>query len=436
MSASYEKPCEPSGGSFDRLLPVIAALGLALRVAYLVVSRHTNLDGDGRYYHAIAGLLADGRGFIEPGAYARFGRSIAWAPHPPLWPLLLSVPARLGLRTLLEQQVFAALVGTTTIIATGFAARRLAGPRVGLIAATVAAVAPTFFVYERELLSETLVLLGVAVTLLLAFRFSDHPSMRRALAVGMACGLLALTHGEQVLLIPLLLVPLLLLTKGIAASRRLRWMGATVVVAIGVIAPWSIYNSTRFRDPVLIAADLGPTLVEANCDLTYSAERLGYADARCRLASPNNIAGPHGDASTRDSAMRREAIDYATSRSSRLPVVVLAREARAWGLFRIGQQVHFESSRGTSPRLVELGFLTYWATASLAIGGAFVLRRRGGSLCVLAAFPVTVTAAVAMTFGSVRYRAAAEVPMALLAAVAIAALDRGLVGPLVVADQG
>src|SRR6186713_2727066 len=143
-------------------LAVIALFGLVVRVAYVAVSRQA-VQGDGTYYHAIAGVLADGKGFISPRAFLRSGLSIPFAPHPPLWPLLLSLPARVGLRTYTEQQLFATLVGTGTVVVIGCAGRRLLDARVGLVAAAVAAVYPNFFLYERDLLAETLAIFLVAV---------------------------------------------------------------------------------------------------------------------------------------------------------------------------------------------------------------------------------------------------------------------------------
>ena len=52
-----------------------------------------------------------------------------------------------------------------------------------------------------------------------------------------------------------------------------------------------------------------------------------------------------------------------------------------------------------------------------AIGGAVVLRRRGGVLSPLLAVIATVALTVATTFGSSRYRAPADVTIALFAAV-------------------
>ena len=404
---------------FAARLAVVVAFALALRVAYLVVLRHHVVTGDGTYYHAISNLLADGKGFIDPRKYALEGRAVASAVHPPLWPLVLAAGARLGVRTLFEQQLVAALIGAATVAVMGYAGRALAGARAGLIAAALAAVVPSFVIYERELLSETLAMFGVAVTLLLAFRFQRQPGLGRALAVGALCGLLALTHSDQVLLIALLLVPLVLLAPGVPWRRRWAWFGAAAGAALVVIAPWSIYNTARFGSPVLLSTQLGPTLVDGNCDVTYYGARLGAGDDRCRAGVPSR-----DDEAARDAAMRRAALDYIGENAGRVPIVVAAREGRAWGLFRPRQQMHIDISRGT-PRLpVDLGFVATWGLEAAAIVGVVVLRRRRVPLFPLMAVIVTVVIAVALTYGMTRYRAAADVPLVLLAAVALDAAYR------------
>jgi 4-amino-4-deoxy-L-arabinose transferase-like glycosyltransferase len=403
---------------FWLLLAAVALFGLLVRVAYVAVSRQA-VQGDGTYYHAIAGVLADGKGFVNPEAYLTSGLSIPWAPHPPLWPLLLALPARLGLRTYSEQQFFATLVGTGTVMVVGCAGRRLLDARVGLIAAAVAAVYPNFFLYERDLLAETLAIFLVALALLLAYRFRDQPGLLRAGLLGATCGLLALTRSEEAMLILLLLVPLVLLAPQVRWRQRLTWLATSVIVAIAVIAPWTVYNTSRFEHPVFLSHELGPTMVEANCDAVYSGSDIGYRSGPCLKSSPSSRIGPGDDGSTRDAATRRVAFDYIRAHEGRLPLVVLAREGRAWGLFRPFQQIRFESGRGTRPPVMGLGFAAFWALWIAAVGGVIILRRRHVPVYPLLAPILTAVIAIAITFGSVRYRTPADVSIVLLAAVGI-----------------
>jgi hypothetical protein len=233
-----------------------------------------------------------------------------------------------------------------------------------------------------------------------------------------------LTRSEQVLLIVFLVVPLVLLVRGVRWQQRVTWLAVSVIVAVAVIAPWTAYNASRFKDPVLLSHELGPTLVEANCDAVYSGPDLGYRSGPCLQTSPSRRIPPGGDGSTRDAATRHVAIDYIRAHLGRLPLVVLAREGRAWEVFRPIQQVGFESGRGTRPPVMGLGFATFWLLLIAAVRGVALLRRRGVPVFPLMAPILTATIGIALTFGSVRYRAPADVSIVLLAAVAIASLTR------------
>jgi hypothetical protein len=59
--------------------------------------------------------------------------------------------------------------------------------------------------------------------------------------------------------------------------------------------------------------------------------------------------------------------------------------------------------------------------APLAVAGAVVLRRRGERLWLLAAPVLLVTLVAATSYGSTRFRVAAEIPIVVLGSVALAA---------------
>jgi 4-amino-4-deoxy-L-arabinose transferase-like glycosyltransferase len=404
-------------------LGLIAAFGLTVRIAY--VEKATGiLAGDGLYYHAIAALVADGKGFIAPKPYLATGQVIASAPHPPAWPLVLSAAAFAGLRTTLEQQLIACAIGTATVVLVGFAARRLAGNFAGLVAAGIAAVYPNFWLYERELMSEPLTLFGAALTILLAYRFRDRPTRGRAVAVGFSCGLLAITHAEQMLLVGVLLVPLILLARDEPLRRRLCWAMLATTAAAAMILPWAAYNTARFHSPVLLGNEFGVTVAISNCPFTYSGKNIGFQDLRCRSAKvlAGRITG--GDEPTVDNQFLRVGVDYAREHISRVPVVVAVREARVWSLYP--QQLRVDVGRRTGRHIIEVGFVMYWMLVPAAVAGVVILRRRRVIVFPLIALFVTVSVGVALTYGFTRFRAAAEVAIVLLAAVALDAVFRRL----------
>ena len=97
---------ERTSDRFRVVLGLIAFCGLLMRIAYVSIATGA-VGGDGRYYHAIASLLADGKGFIAPKPYLLEGKILDFAPHPPAWPLTLASAAFVGLRSEYEQQLIA-----------------------------------------------------------------------------------------------------------------------------------------------------------------------------------------------------------------------------------------------------------------------------------------------------------------------------------------
>ena len=230
-----------------------------------------------------------------------------------------------------DHQVVASLVGTATIPVVGLAGRRLGGARVGLLAALLAALYPNFWMYEYPILSETLVILGVAVAILLALRFQDRPTVRRAATLGAMCGLLALIRAEQVLLLGLLVVPLTLLASDVPLRRRLEWLGVALVAGVLVISPWAIYNLNRYQEPTLLTTNFGGAIAIANCDSVYHGPDIGFWDYRCYrtpqilgvsdnpFAIPSALAHRHEDTSTLDSKRRTLGLRYAREHLPRPP---------------------------------------------------------------------------------------------------------------------
>src|SRR5262245_52443431 len=79
---------------FGRNLAIVAALALVVRVAAaLFYDNNRGLWGDAFWYSGVAGLIADGHGFVQPIARVALGQNWPTAAHPPLYALYLSVIA-------------------------------------------------------------------------------------------------------------------------------------------------------------------------------------------------------------------------------------------------------------------------------------------------------------------------------------------------------
>jgi 4-amino-4-deoxy-L-arabinose transferase-like glycosyltransferase len=394
-------------------LIAIAVAASIFGLAYAVGMRNADIAPDGHFYFFAAGTVRQGNGIRN----VLNGQPTAL--HPPLWTLVLTLPRWFGQASVFNAQVFSVFIGVATVVVIGLAGRRIGSERVGLIAAALAALYPGFWIYEQALLSETLLLLLVALMTIASYRYLSGPSHVRAASLGLLCGLLALTRAEQILLVPALLVPVILgwRWREIDKSRVLS-LGLACTITALVIAPWSLYNVGRIDEPVLLSTGFGTAMIQGNCDRTYYGGSSGSFDLQCLrqyvLTRPRTAGKPH------DSDLRRAAVSYTRHHLDRLPIVLLAREGRAWSLYKPVETLKTQAQFPHDPSWPKgLDLLLFWTFLPLAFIGAVALRRRDVSLVpLLAPFAVTIVA-VASTYGDARLRAGAEPALVLLASVGI-----------------
>ncbi len=135
--------------------------GLTIRLVYVFVSRqHYDFGGDAYFYHAGANVLADGKGFTSP-FYPH--RVVQAAEHPPLYVMFLAIPSALGFQSVLAHLVWSSILGAGTIVLVGLIGRQVVGPRVGVVAAVLAAVYPNVWVPDTSLMAETLAMSATAL---------------------------------------------------------------------------------------------------------------------------------------------------------------------------------------------------------------------------------------------------------------------------------
>jgi 4-amino-4-deoxy-L-arabinose transferase-like glycosyltransferase len=405
----------PATRRFAQRLALITAVSVVIRVAYVVLERRdAPVQGDGLYYHYGANLLAQGHGFIVPLQYVQ-GLTLEAADHPPLYLLWLALPSVFHLESPLTHMLWSCVLGTATVVVIGLLGREVAGPRVGLVAAALAALYPNIWSHDGMLQSESLAILLVAVVLLLAYRYRRRPSVLLIGAMGAACGLAALTRSELLLLVPFVVVPLVWITRTIDVRQKLKWLLVSGTATGIVLAPWVGYNLTRFEHPVFLSTGYEVTLLTASCDTTWYGQYTGYWSLFCGVRTPRK-----SDQSQKAIIYRRAAFDYIGENKGRIPVVVAARWGRITGLFRPAQQVRLDHDVEGRETWVAWGSqLMFYPIAALAIAGAFVLRRRRVPVFPLAALPTIVLISVTLTFATNRYRAIAEGALVVLAAVAI-----------------
>jgi 4-amino-4-deoxy-L-arabinose transferase-like glycosyltransferase len=394
--------------TFGRGLALIAAAGLAARLAYaLLLVKSKPLLGDGLEFHLQANLLADGKGYIQPFLYQAEGIARASADKPPLYPFLEAGVSLLGGRTWAWHQLVGCVAGTGTVAVVGLVGRRAAGPRAGLIAAGLAAGYPLLVAADGSLRSESVYALCIALVLLAALRYRDAPSARAAALLGVAVAAAALTRGEALALLVLLALPL-------CGWRR---AGVAALACVVVLAPWLARCWIVFDRPVLISTNVGGLLAGANCDTTYHGALIGQWDFGC-------IPPPvHANEALEAERLRDRGLSYARHHAGRVPVVEAARLGRSFELYRPREQARQEAFfEGRNLRVEQAGVACYYVLALLAAYGVVVLRRRDGPWAVLLAPVALVILVTLISYGFTRLRVAAEPAIVVLAAVALDAL--------------
>ena len=405
--------------SFRKRLALVLAGALAVRLLYTIAVAGNEYSpgpfGDFFFYHELANLLADGRGFVAPFTFEHSGAVEPTAEHPPLWPLLLAAASEVGGNGLLSHRLVGVPVGVATVGLLALIGRRLAGDTAGLVVAAIGATHPLLIAADGSLMSETLYGFWVAAALLLALRLVERPTLGRAAALGAAIGLASLTRGEGLVLLVLLAAPAAWRGGG-GARRRLALGGAALAAAALVIAPWTIRNVTTFDRPVLLSTNDATVITGANCHDTYHGRDLGFWRTECR--SPLR---PGKNEAEQAAVWREEGAEYARDHAGRLvTVVVPVRVMRTWNVWQPKRQV--DLAEGRDRTMETLGVGTYFLLLPLAVAGALQLRRRRAPLWLLLVPPVAVTIVSVTAYGYTRFRHSADLAIVVLAGLALAHL--------------
>ena len=386
--------------SFERALAAVAVGALGVRVGAALASNSHGVRGDAQVFHLVAQHVADGNGFRQ--AF----RDEPTAEHPPLWEVVLAGADLVGGNGFLSHRLLGALIGTVTVVLIGLLGRRLAGPTVGLVAAALAAIYPMLWAADVSLMSE-----GLYGALLVAALLAA--TSKRPIVLGVLLGLAALTRGEALALLVLLVIPLF--------WRQWRALALTFVAFAVVLAPWTIRNLATFDEPVLISNNANGIWIGANCPESYAGELKGYWRFQCYTAER-----PGEDESEYFLRQREQGLEYMRDNAGRLPGVMVARFLRLMDMWNRGQSEFVNGAEGRPLIPTRLGIFAFWALLPFAIAGAILQRRRGGPLLVLLA-PVAMVVVVALaTYGTTRFRYAAEPSICVLAAISLVAVFRTL----------
>ena len=390
----------------------LGAFALALRLAFaLAVDRGPDAFNDELFYHHAAGTLADGEGLRS----AASGPTAQW---PPVFPFLLSIVYRVTGPDHAAGEVFNAVLGALTVSLLYLLARRLFGRREAIVAAGGLAIFPGQILWNEVLLAETVYALG-----LVGFLFLLHVLPVRlwsAGVLGVSIGLAALTRGEGLLLIPVVLIAWWPeLPKRALVARAAVLAG----VAVLTIAPWTIRNAVVMDAFIPISSNASITLYSGHNERANGAQNYAPPELSSKLPA----FGPRREVAE-SKLLRREAVEYMVNNPGReltlIPrkLVKLMRGdsyALQWvNARRPGQERPVPTVLVRPIRV--LADVFWFALLVLTVAAVVVLRRELWRLratrATLALFAIALFTYGFVYYGNYRYRAPLEPLMLLVSA--------------------
>ena len=185
--------------------------------------------------------------------------------RPPIYPLILAgVQKGLGTNIRYIQAAQIAIVAGTLAIFY-FLARRLSGPKIGLLAAILCAIYAPLTIRAALIMSEALFVFMVLLSLYLLIAAVQDLRRGYFVAGGLALALAALTR-PVVLLLPVLLVPLILVASigRLGLKRSVAFTSLFVITYIVVLLPWGIRNAVTLDEFTVLPSSGGVNLWAAS----------------------------------------------------------------------------------------------------------------------------------------------------------------------------
>lgn len=242
-------------------LACVLALALGLRLAWIGIAALDPSDGDYfdmLFYHLTAHRLLDGQGYTRVDGTP----TAVW---PPLYPMLLAGVYAISDGSFEAGRLANALLGALTTCFTYAIGRRLAGGRVGLVAACLFAVCPDEIFFSNLVMSEVAfvtLFTGVVWLFVVLDQRRPAPGWLGWAGLGVCIGLASLTRGVA---IAWLAIPVAIGWLGSRSFGRAALRGAFVALGLALaLLPWTLRNLVQLGAPIPLATSLGRTLGHAH----------------------------------------------------------------------------------------------------------------------------------------------------------------------------
>jgi hypothetical protein len=390
---------------FWRILPALAVGGVGVRVAYtLTIGRRLHFGSDSLWYQLTGSGIWGGYGYVDPSALIAHGQRVPTANFPPAYPVLIALVHGIGFGSPMSLQILGALLGGVAVVLAGVLARRVGGTKIGLLVAALVALWPALIAADGSVMAESL-----ATPLVLWAVLAVDSARRRGRAwrwalAGVPLGLAGLTRSELPLLAVVLVVMAVVMESPTGGPRRNRRLASgllTLGVAGAFLVPWSASRVAALGGEAFLPTNGAKALAGGNCHETYYGSDLGGWRFSCVQRAIGGVADEKGQ--TIDA--RRAAASYAQKHLSRLPIVVVARELRTFGVWSPKVLDSDEVAESRDATWQRFGWWVTVLTLPLAAAGCVLLWRRNA--LVLAPL-LTLIVAAAISVGNQRFRLPAE----------------------------
>ncbi len=207
----------------------IVLLGAVLRIAFLLTKSNSPAFGDTAEYEAVAMQFLGLHG----------GPAL---PRPPAYPALMALGFLLGgVKNYMAVRWLQLPFSIVLVELVRRIAARLGGPRAGVIAALVAAVAPTLVFVSSMLYPTSLYTFLLAAITLAALALEACPRLRTAVVLGLLIVAALLT--DTVVIAPLAAVGLWLAFRSrVRGTGLVRALGAVVATLVLVLLPYQAFG--------------------------------------------------------------------------------------------------------------------------------------------------------------------------------------------------
>lgn len=254
-----------SGAAFARRLAIIAALGLALRLAVRAVAGTTSWWQDGyTLFGDLALGLLQGHGYAFPGG-------LPTAFRVPLYPILIAFTSGGTGASPWPAILAQALASTGTVVCAALLARQRFGDRAGLLAAALCAAYPYSVWHDLSLQETGLFTFLAALATVLLCTARDAQRWLPAVAAGVVLGLAILTRAT---LLPFAIIGCLWLAlpgseQVTPRPRRLASAGLALAALALTISPWLV-RAHEITGRYGLGTEFGAAVYAGNHPLTFA----------------------------------------------------------------------------------------------------------------------------------------------------------------------